>query len=422
MDLPAQSSSECSSSKLGGMKSDLEYDESLLKLEELKKSADTKEEREMLDYLIERYKTKRRSPFEADSADLKTGCRLGKGESGIIYETTLLGFSFARKDFPGTFNSHIFEQEASNLMDLRHENIVRTFCWALDRRSCSLVMELMADDLHTLVQKRKETKRKTKTSTTSANSFNSTVKVEESKNQKVDLKTFLERVEMMPHKQAIIPFDISEAIDIMFLVAKGMKYLHGKGVAHGDLKPKNILVGSYPGGLDHKVVKVCDFGLTKTKTLSSLSSTVQTQHVGTCRWKAPELIEAVKDEESCDLLMDTLLSRNQTGHVPECFIQSKLAKADVYSCALTCAEILTGEVPFSKSEFHNFHDFYKSIIAGVRPELPATCPRELQNLFQRCWDTNPACRPAFNEICDELEKFQQDVKRGTKPTPASGSF
>ena len=420
MDVPAQSSNDGSSSKPGGAKSELEDNESLLnKLEEIKKSADTEKEREIADYLIERYKIKRRSPCEVDSADLKTGCRLGKGGSGVIYETTLLGFIFARKDFPGS-NPHVFEQEASTLIDLRHANIVRTFCWAVDRRSCSLVMERMADDLHTLVQKRKETNRKMETSTTTStnSSPNSTVNDERKKFQKVDLKTFLARVKMTPHKQAIIPFDKSEAIDIMFQVAKGMKYLHLKGVAHGDLKPKNILVEFHPGGLDHKVVKVCDFGLTKTKTLSSLSSTVQVQHVGTCRWKAPELIEAVQNDESCEFLMDTLRSsRSQTGHLPECFIQSKLAKADVYSFALTCTEILTGEVPFSKSEFHNVHDFYKSVLAGVRPELPATCPRDIENLFQRCWDTNPACRPTFNEICDELEMFQQDVKGGTQPTP-----
>lgn len=194
-------------------------------------------------------------------------------------------------------------------------------------------MERMAGDLHTLVQKRKETNRKIETSMTSTNSFTSTDNVERKKYQKVDLKTFLERVKMTPHKQPIIPFDKSEAIDIMFQVAKGMKYLHLKGVAHGDLKPKNILVEFHPGGLDHKVVKVCDFGLTKTKTLSSLSSTVQTQNVGTCRWKAPELIEAVQNDESCEFLMGTLRSSNQTGHLPECFIQSKLGKADVYSFA-----------------------------------------------------------------------------------------
>lgn len=102
MDLPAQSSNDCSS-KPGEVKSELEDNESLLnKLEEIKKSADTEKEREIADYLIERYKMKRRSPCEVDSADLEIGCRLGKGESGIIYETTLLGFIFARKDFPGS--------------------------------------------------------------------------------------------------------------------------------------------------------------------------------------------------------------------------------------------------------------------------------------------------------------------------------
>jgi hypothetical protein len=58
-------------------------------------------------------------PSELGSA----GQRLGKGASGFIYKTTWLGEKFTRKFFLGT-NNPGFEV----VVDLRHLNIVHTFC------------------------------------------------------------------------------------------------------------------------------------------------------------------------------------------------------------------------------------------------------------------------------------------------------
>ena len=41
-----------------------------------------------------------------------------------------------------------------------------------------------------------------------------------------------------------------------------MAYLHGKGIAHGDLKPDNVFM-SFNRQLKQEVVKVLDFGLAK---------------------------------------------------------------------------------------------------------------------------------------------------------------
>jgi serine/threonine protein kinase len=37
------------------------------------------------------------------------------------------------------------------------------------------------------------------------------------------------------------PFSLLESVDIMLQVAKAMRFLHSKGVAHRDLKCQNIL-------------------------------------------------------------------------------------------------------------------------------------------------------------------------------------
>ena len=42
-----------------------------------------------------------------------------------------------------------------------------------------------------------------------------------------------------------------------YQIAKGMEYLSGKRIIHGDLAARNILLA------EHNVVKICDFGLAK---------------------------------------------------------------------------------------------------------------------------------------------------------------
>jgi hypothetical protein len=52
---------------------------------------------------------------------------------------------------------------------------------------------------------------------------------------------------------------------------------------------------------------------------------------------------------------------------------------------------------------------------GARPELPANCPKRLGELIERCWDANPANRPAF----DEILKLLDDIKRGQEGAGSS---
>jgi serine/threonine protein kinase len=63
-----------------------------------------------------------------------------------------------------------------------------------------------------------------------------------------------------------------------------------------------------------------------------------------------------------------------------------IAKVDVYSFAMTCYKVLTGNVPFDGFLRLAIHD---KIMEGVRPKLPPHIDTRLSNLIQMCWHTDP---------------------------------
>ncbi|KAF5445490.1 hypothetical protein F2P56_034536 [Juglans regia] len=76
--------------------------------------------------------------------------------------------------------------------------------------------------------------------------------------------------------------------------ARGMNYLHNCSpiIVHRDLKSPNLLVDK------NWVVKVCDFGLSRIKNSTFLSSR---STAGTAEWMAPEVLRNEPANEKCDI-------------------------------------------------------------------------------------------------------------------------
>lgn len=86
-------------------------------------------------------------------------------------------------------------------------------------------------------------------------------------------------------------------------------------------------------------------------------------------------------------------------------------KCDMYSFAMLCYEILTGNKPFPNEDDDKV--VKTIVIEGKRPELPAYCPPQLKAVITKCWDKTPSDRPEFETICVELEHLKASLETGT---------
>ncbi|KAI9029135.1 kinase-like domain-containing protein [Hyaloraphidium curvatum] len=155
-------------------------------------------------------------------------------------------------------------------------------------------------------------------------------------------------------------------------VARGMVYLHGLGILHGDLKSLNVLV-------DSGKALIADFGLSKVRSEvgRSTAGTVGGPVSGTPGFLAPELVGG------------------SALHKP----------ADVYAFGMVCYEVASkGRFPFEEL-MNPALVLYNVAVKGVRPERPDGVPDALWHLMERCWDQDPKKRPAFGEVADELAKI-----------------
>ncbi|KAK6236742.1 hypothetical protein QUC31_020538 [Theobroma cacao] len=153
-------------------------------------------------------------------------------------------------------------------------------------------------------------------------------------------------------------------------VAKGMNYLHTSHptIVHRDLKSPNLLVDK------NWVVKVCDFGLSRMKHHTFLSSK---STAGTPEWMAPEVLRNEPANEKCD----------------------------VYSFGVILWELVTLCVPWKGLN-------PMQVVGAVgfqhrRLEIPEDVDPAVAQIICECWQTEPHLRPSFAQLMSRLRRLQR---------------
>lgn len=143
---------------------------------------------------------------------------------------------------------------------------------------------------------------------------------------------------------------------MIYSFIEAIKYLHSKGVSHGDIKSDNILLDS------NNSPKLCDFGFCRTKSIVGDES-----KNGTLYYAAPEL-----------------------------FVKGNFdpKKADIYAVGITIYSICELQFPFKDGK-QNY--IIKQIMKG-NYSISRNLDPQIRNIVEGCIKSNPKDRMTIDQI------------------------
>lgn len=164
------------------------------------------------------------------------------------------------------------------------------------------------------------------------------------------------------------PVPPGTAVDLVARAAEALAYLHGRGIAHGDVKPGNLLIPTDGGG-----VRLADFGAARRLADEPGSRPL----LATAEYAAPEVVAGSR------------------AHPP----------ADMYALGIVLFESLSGRSPFrggTPSQVLTRH-------GNCAPVPPPGLPALLWPLIEACLAVRPADRPGAPEMAARLSVLRGEL-------------
>ncbi|CAF2053525.1 unnamed protein product [Rotaria magnacalcarata] len=157
-------------------------------------------------------------------------------------------------------------------------------------------------------------------------------------------------------------------------VVEGLRYLHGLGLVHRDIKLKNVLLD------EANRARITDLGFCKPEVMMSGSL------VGTPIHMAPELFTSKYDHT-----------------------------VDVYAFGILFWYICSNGVklPTNFDICSSKDILWSAVKKGVRPERLMDFSDECWEIMTKCWDTEPSHRPYLGEVQDNIEQILNTTRTTT---------
>jgi len=186
-------------------------------------------------------------------------------------------------------------------------------------------------------------------------------------------------------------YDLTQLIEVIEQIARGLAYAHAHRVAHRDIKPENILVGPYGE------VLLLDWGLAKVWSKDGTAQTLETDKVTSL------LDDSDKSMTGHGKLQGTLcyMSPEQIRRDHDISFST-----DIYSLGSVLYELLTGRPPFDSEHTYEILDMVENHEPAKPSEISKyPVPKILEKLCLKCLNKDPAARPAsMDELILMLEQ------------------
>jgi hypothetical protein len=174
-------------------------------------------------------------------------------------------------------------------------------------------------------------------------------------NQLVMIMEFVEG-ETLSNRIMRAPISTADAVNYSDQVLSALSYAHAHNIIHRDIKPANMMLT--PQG----VVKLMDFGIARSATDGSLTSTGTT--LGSLNYMPPEQVRG----ESAD------------------------QRSDIYSFGVSLYELLTGKLPFQGDSQYSLMTAHLNQVPPEPITVRADLPPALNQIILMAMAKNPAER------------------------------
>ncbi|HRC54410.1 MAG TPA: serine/threonine-protein kinase, partial [Kofleriaceae bacterium] len=142
------------------------------------------------------------------------------------------------------------------------------------------------------------------------------------------------------------------AVDFMLQACEALAEAHALGIVHRDLKPSNFFLTQRADG--SPLIKVLDFGISKTTSQVDENLTTTQSILGTPAYMSPEQLKASKYVD---------------------------ARSDIWSLGIVLYELLVGHRPFSASAFS---ELVLKVAMDPAPVPAVALPPGLSEIVLRC--------------------------------------